>query len=316
MELFQCSLCGDSTDYTNVLSNLSIAKNLLDCDSSGKVPTDSPSSQVLLNMFRDDVKTPTNNGFWKSSFADRNICYYDQSSAIQETTWTPTLDNCEKIGINGACNPTDTFVSNDTNNVFTVSTTQQGVIYETSEFAFAPLPETTQIIMAFTVDATDIVVSPEPTYLTFYAQCGNRSTVVWFEDSNVVASNEPSAAIAADYSVAIDTWDGVAYKTEIEILDEIMAYLDLTAAGGAIFGNIVGGGAATQTIDTVEPSVELVAFSDISNNLACYLGNLDGNQSYDKTLQVIIGLCALIKKRVTIDRMLNKSLLTINSCDL
>lgn len=317
MELYQRSMCSDSNDYENLLANLSVVKSLLECDASGNVPVNAPATQILLNMFRDDVKTPANNGFWKDCFLSREIYYYDKTCSFQSEPWSPTVDGCEKGGINSACNPTDALATNDTLGVFTLTVPQQGQIYDPTSYNLDILPETTQIDLTFVGTAdTDITVTAEPTYLTFYAQCGNRNIVVWFEDSNVAEQNEPAAAVAADYSTSIDIWDGAAYKVASVLVDEITTYLDTTLAAGALFTNVVGGGTSTQTIDSVQPVAEKTTFVDIMNDLSCYLGNLDGNQSLEDVLKVVVAVCGILRKRITVDRIMNKAMLTINKCDL
>jgi hypothetical protein len=131
------ALCEDAADYEGLLSTMSLVKNIIDCDTNGRV-ANGPSSQILTKLFNNG--DATGNVLWFSPdgqdadgytlidpdgyeviapytcFGNFSIYFYSKACGFDNSQWGPTIDACiiEAItiafeglgGVDGATAPT------------------------------------------------------------------------------------------------------------------------------------------------------------------------------------------------------------------
>jgi hypothetical protein len=299
MDLLRRSLCEDSADYESLIANMSIVLNTLDCDSSGQIIMTQPGSIILKNMFDPTETVPgTPDGFWKGCFSDRNVYYYDKSCGQKSKAYLPSLssDPCAAEAQIIASEFVPELISNTS--IITVTQVDptnmnyniDGMNYNVS------FGEPFTNILIITYNSNQIFVTNG---------AGNTTLPVnWVSGRCYTIFNNTIYSTSALYQYT----DGVTVTQNSFPIQPNETYnltpLDIETDPtnnyklGACFG------------------VEAYTFKIIADAYSCYLGSLTGTESLEDVQKVMLAFCSLLKDRISFDRILNKTMLTIGKCDL
>jgi hypothetical protein len=300
MDLLRRSLCEDSADYKSLIANMSIVLNTLDCDSSGLIIMTQPGSIILKNMFDPTETVPgTPDGFWKGCFSDRNVYYYDKSCGQQSKAYLPSSGS-DPCAIEAQIIASE-FVPELISNTSIITIT-----------------EVNSTNINYNIDGVDINVA-------FIAPFGYMIQFTFNGDRIFVNSGAGS--------VSIGNWVSGRCYTVINntTYTDVFNYA-YAADGGLTLGqnfidvcpgetyNLTPLTLETDIANNYEPGacfgVEAYTFKVISDAYSCYLGSLTGTESLTDVQKVMLAFCGLLKERIGVDRILNKTMLTIGKCDL
>jgi hypothetical protein len=280
MDLIQRALCEDPSNYENLLSNLAIAKNILDCTADGKILIDQPGAQILLDMFKDT--NDVDKGFWNDSFKERNVYYYNKECDYLIQVWKPKTNTCDMDALNLTCNPQDmTFVQNGGTGSASITVVTQGN---------STIPEAT------TVTITGNMTGNE--YFVLWSQCTFTKYAFYF-------GVNPSTL-----DLSID----VAIPVTIGVSTTVTATNLITAIDAQVAFSALDGGSSQLDITHIVNTP--TSFKEIAESLTLWLGHIDSNTLLENVQKIITSLSNIIIQRATVDRIMRKTWITVGTCDL
>jgi hypothetical protein len=294
MDLIKKALCKDSPDYESLVANLQIVTNTIDCDDQGKVVLTQPGFIILHNLFNKC------DGHWSGCFDDRILYYYDKDCKCLGEPYEPGIesDPCILDAIIIAstdCMPHDATYHPISEQNIMVRVTTQGNIYVS--------------------EVTEISINNNPTSgdrIVLHTQCGNKKYVFYFgadcpcdiHDATIylVPLGNDREETATNLNQCIR--DATLEDDETLVWDtELCLPVSETDPNPLI---IVGSIIRAPVIRTFRQITELLSY---------YLGELNGWKLFDDVTSVIHALCAVLRGRIYLDRILVKKMLTIDKCD-